>query len=336
MISNRVDVYLRKAYELGASDVHFSAGLPCKVRVDGDILDYSEEIISNDYLIELINEMLIDRIGLDHFKEYDFSYEILGLSRYRVNIFNSMSTYSMSIRAIPSKIATLDELGSPHIFKELSSKKQGLVLVTGPTGSGKSTTLAAMVDYINFKDKKHILTLEDPIEFVHTSKKSLINQRQIGIDTDSFASGLRSSLRQDPDVILIGEMRDLDTISIALTAAETGHLVFGTLHTKDAPSSIDRIVDVFPPEQQSQVKVQLSEVLVGVISQRLLKKKTGGRVAAYEIMVMVPAIKNLIRTGKIHQVKNMMQMGKSQGMELMENSIKELVDKGIIDEVYLE
>lgn len=336
MVLKGVDMYLKRAYELGASDVHFSAGLPCKIRIDGDIVDYNDEVISNDQLRLLINEMLVDRISLDQFKEYDFSYEIEGLSRYRVNIFNSMNTFSLSIRAIPGKIATLEDLDSPYIFKEFANKKQGLVLVTGPTGSGKSTTLAAMVDYINSKDKKHILTLEDPIEFVHTSKRSLVNQRQIGIDTDSFASGLRSSLRQDPDVILIGEMRDLDTISIALTAAETGHLVFGTLHTKDAPSSIDRIVDVFPPEQQAQVKVQLSEVLVGVISQRLLKKRSGGRVAAYEIMVMVPAIKNLIRTGKIHQVKNMMQMGKSQGMVLMENSVKELVDKGIVEDTYLE
>jgi twitching motility protein PilT len=256
------------------------------------------------------------------------SYGIPNLSRYRVNIFKQKGNVSLTIRLIPTKIPAMEALGLPAMAEEFAKKPQGLLLVTGPTGSGKSTTLAAIIDYINRTRGDHIITLEDPIEFVHPHKACIVNQREIGVDTESFTSGLRAALRQDPDVILVGEMRDLETISIAITAAETGHLVFGTLHTADAPQTIDRIIDVFPPEAQQQIRVQLASVLLGVMAQRLLPTIDGnGRVAAIEVLVNTPAIANLIRSEKVHQIRSVLQTGKAQGMQTMDMALRDLLQK---------
>jgi len=262
--------------------------------------------------------------------EADFSYGLPGISRFRVNAYHQRKSISLVFRVIPTKIPTLESLNMPAILQKLCYKPQGLVLVTGPTGSGKSTTLAAMIDYINRNMRKHIITLEDPIEYLHRHSLSIINQREIGFDTADFATGLRASLRQDPDVILVGEMRDLETISTAITAAETGHLVFATLHTPDAPQTIDRIIDVFPGSQQPQMRIQLSSVLLSVISQRLFAKIGGGRIAATEILINTPAVSNLIRMEKVHQIRSVMQTGRDVGMHTLEMSIKELIAKGLI------
>jgi twitching motility protein PilT len=260
--------------------------------------------------------------------DLDMSYGIPNLSRYRVNIFKQKGNVSLTIRLIPTKIPAMEALGLPAMAEEFAKKPQGLLLVTGPTGSGKSTTLAAIIDYINRTRGDHIITLEDPIEFVHPHKACIVNQREIGVDTESFTSGLRAALRQDPDVILVGEMRDLETISIAITAAETGHLVFGTLHTADAPQTIDRIIDVFPPEAQQQIRVQLASVLLGVMAQRLLPTIDGnGRVAAIEVLVNTPAIANLIRSEKVHQIRSVLQTGKAQGMQTMDMALRDLLQK---------
>lgn len=337
MIDN-INEILRTACDMGASDIHFTAGIKCKFRVDGELLDYGSIILKKEDTLVLAkqifkrnHEELLNEKG-----EIDLSYTVENLSRFRVNVFKQRGSVAISIRVIPQEIPTLEDLKAPDIFAELMKARQGLILVTGPTGSGKSTTLAAMINYINTNYKKHIITLEDPIEFVHKHNQSMINQREVGFDTGDFSSGLRASLRQDPDVILVGEMRDLETISTAITAAETGHLVLGTLHTKDAPSTVDRIIDVFPGIQQSQVRVQLSEVLLGIISQRLLKKIEGGRIASHEILVSTPAIRNMIRQEKTHQVKNVLQTNKNLGMCTMENSVKELVNNGTVHKDYAD
>lgn len=263
--------------------------------------------------------------------ELDFSYGIAGVSRFRVNAYHQRGTVSMAFRIIPSDIPTFDQLQLPSILREIYKKPQGLVLVTGPTGSGKSTTLASMISEMNKIMKKHIITLEDPIEYLHSHGTCIINQREIGFDTKSFASGLRSSLRQDPDVILVGEMRDLETISTAITAAETGHLVFATLHTTSAVMTIDRIIDVFPPSQQTQVRIQLASVLQAVISQRLFPRKDGqGRVGAFEILLNVPAVRNLIRSEKIHQIHSVIQSSRSMGMQTMEMELERLLSSGLV------
>jgi len=263
--------------------------------------------------------------------EADFSYAIHGLGRFRVNAYRQRGTSALAVRTIPFRIMSLHELSLPDVLTHFCEKPHGLVVVTGPTGSGKSTTLAALVDLINEKYDRHIITLEDPIEFLHRHKRSVVNQREIGSDTDSFAHGLRSALRQDPNVILLGEMRDLETIRICLQAAETGHLVFATLHTNDASSTIDRIIDVFPPEQQQQVKVQLGSTLQGVVAQRLLPRRDRpGRVAALEILIVTPAVRNLIREGKTHQILSVIQTGGKLGMRTMDASVKELFDRGLI------
>ncbi|MFB9886152.1 type IV pilus twitching motility protein PilT [Balneatrix alpica] len=315
-----------------ASDLHLSAGQPPLIRVDGDVRRIKMDPLDNKQVLELVYSIMNDRQRntFEQELEVDFSFEVPNLARFRVNVFNQNRGCAAAFRTIPSQILGFEALGLGGIFKDLSCKPRGLVLVTGPTGSGKSTTLAAMVDYINEHSHHHILTIEDPVEFVHEPKKSLINQRELGRDTHSFANALRSALREDPDVILVGEMRDLETIRLALTAAETGHLVFGTLHTNSASKTIDRIIDVFPAQEKAIVRSMLSESLEGVISQTLLKRKNGGRVAAHEILVGTAAVRNLIREDKIAQMYSVIQAGASHGMKTMDQSLLELVEKGVI------
>ncbi len=315
-----------------ASDLHLSAGLPPMIRVDGDIRRINVPALEHKVVHALVYDIMNDkqRKDFEEFLETDFSFEIPGLARFRVNAFNQARGASAVFRTIPSKVLTLEDLGCPQTFKEIVDVPRGLVLVTGPTGSGKSTTLAAMMDYKNDNDYSHILTIEDPIEFVHSSKKCLINQREVHRDTLGFAEALRSALREDPDIILVGELRDLETIRLALTAAETGHLVFGTLHTSSAAKTIDRIIDVFPAGEKSMVRSMLSESLRSVIAQTLLKKIGGGRIAAWEIMVGTPAIRNLIREDKVAQMYSAIQTGQATGMQTMDQALKELVQKGIV------
>ena len=316
----------------GASDLHLSAGLPPMIRVDGDVRRINLPALGNKTVHSLVYDILNDkqRKDFEEFLETDFSFEVPGVARFRVNAFNHNRGAGAVFRTIPSKVLTMDQLGMGQVFKDLAKIPRGIVLVTGPTGSGKSTTLAAMIDYINESKYDHILTVEDPIEFVHESKKSLVNQREVHRDTLGFNEALRSALREDPDVILVGEMRDLETIRLALTAAETGHIVFGTLHTSSAAKTIDRIVDVFPAEEKSMVRSMLSESLQGVISQTLLKKNGGGRVAAHEIMVGTPAIRNLIREDKIAQMYSAIQTGSAYGMQTMDQCLQNLLNKGLI------
>jgi len=316
----------------GASDLHLSAGLPPMIRVDGDIRRVNIDAFDHKEVHALIYDIMNDKQRKDYeeFFETDFSFELPGLARFRVNAFNQERGAAAVFRTIPSEILSLEDLNAPKFFAELTEKTRGLVLVTGPTGSGKSTTLAAMVDHINKGRYEHILTVEDPIEFVHTSQKSLINQREVHRDTQSFNAALRSALREDPDIILVGEMRDLETIRLALTAAETGHLVFGTLHTTSAAKTIDRIIDVFPAAEKDMIRSMLSESLQAVISQTLLKKVGGGRIAAHEIMVGTPAIRNLIREAKVAQMYSAIQTGRRDGMQTLDQNLKELMDAGKI------
>jgi twitching motility protein PilT len=302
------------------------------IRVDGDVRRINIPALENKDVNSLVYDIMNDNQRKDYEQnlEVDFSFEVPNLARFRVNAFNSNRGPAAVFRTIPSEVLTLDDLGAPDIFKTISDTPRGLVLVTGPTGSGKSTTLAAMVDHINQHKHHHILTIEDPIEFVHDNKLSLINQREVHRDTHSFSNALRSALREDPDVILVGELRDLETIRLAMTAAETGHLVFGTLHTTSAPKTIDRIIDVFPGEEKSMIRSMLSESLRAVISQTLLKKIGGGRVAAHEIMIAVPAIRNLIREDKIAQMYSSIQTGASHGMQTMDQCLINLVNHGVV------
>lgn len=315
-----------------ASDLHLSTGSPPLIRVDGDVRKLNIPAFDAKDVNALVYDIMNDRQRKEYEEnlEVDFSFEVPNLARFRVNAFNQNRGPAAVFRTIPSKILSLDELGCPDIFREISDTPRGLVLVTGPTGSGKSTTLAAMVDYINDSKNDHILTIEDPIEFVHENKLCLINQREVHRDTLSFEAALRSALREDPDVILVGEMRDLETIRLAMTAAETGHLVFGTLHTTSAPKTIDRIIDVFPAAEKSMVRSMLSESLRAVISQTLIKKVGGGRVAAHEIMIGTPAIRNLIREDKIAQMYSAIQTGMSNGMQTMDQCLQNLVNRGMI------
>ena len=315
-----------------ASDLHLSAGLPPIIRVDGDVRRINLPPLEHKEVHELIYEIMNDkqRRDFEEFLETDFSFEVPGLARFRVNAFNQNRGAGAVFRTIPSKVLTMEELGHGQVFREVSMVERGLILVTGPTGSGKSTTLAAMVDYINENRYSHILTIEDPIEFVHESKKCLVNQREVHRDTLGFSEALRSALREDPDVILVGELRDLETIRLALTAAETGHVVFSTLHTNSAAKTIDRIVDVFPGEEKAMVRSMLSESLQAVISQTLLKRVGGGRVAAHEIMLATPAIRNLIREDKIAQMYSAIQTGGGMGMQTMDQSLRNLLQKGLI------
>ena len=316
----------------GASDLHLSAGLPPMIRVDGDVRRINVPAMEHKQVHALIYDIMNDKQRKDYeeFLETDFSFEVPGVARFRVNAFNQNRGAGAVFRTIPSKVLTMEDLGMGDVFKKISDVPRGLVLVTGPTGSGKSTSLAAMLDYINCNKYQHILTIEDPIEFVHESKKCLVNQREVHRDTLGFAEALRSALREDPDIILVGEMRDLETIRLALTAAETGHLVFGTLHTTSAAKTIDRIVDVFPGEEKAMVRSMLSESLQAVISQTLLKKIGGGRVAAHEIMIGTPAIRNLIREDKIAQMYSAIQTGGNLGMQTLDMCLKSLVAKGLV------
>ncbi|MEC7814868.1 MAG: type IV pilus twitching motility protein PilT [Pseudomonadota bacterium] len=316
----------------GASDLHLSAGLPPMIRVDGDVRRINLPPMEHKEVHGLIYDIMNDKQRKDYeeFLETDFSFEVPGVARFRVNAFNQNRGAGAVFRTIPSKVLTMEDLGMGQVFKDISSVPRGLVLVTGPTGSGKSTTLAAMMDYINDTRYEHILTIEDPIEFVHESKKCLVNQREVHRDTLGFNEALRSALREDPDIILVGELRDLETIRLALTAAETGHLVFGTLHTTSAAKTIDRVVDVFPAEEKSMVRSMLSESLQAVISQTLMKKMGGGRIAAHEIMIGTAAIRNLIREDKIAQMYSSIQTGGSLGMQTLDQCLERLLQKGLI------
>ncbi|VUZ26497.1 Twitching mobility protein [uncultured Comamonas sp.] len=316
-----------------ASDLHLSAGLPPMIRVHGDVRRINVEPLDHKMVHSMVYDIMTDgqRKAYEEDLEVDFSFEIAGLARFRVNAFNQYRGAAAVFRTIPSKILTLEDLNAPKIFADLALKPRGLVLVTGPTGSGKSTTLAAMLDYLNSNEQGHILTVEDPIEFVHQSKKCLVNQREVGPMTKTFSAALRSALREDPDCILVGEMRDLETIRLAMTAAETGHLVFGTLHTSSAAKTIDRIIDVFPAEEKEMVRAMLSESLQAVISQTLCKTKDGnGRVAAHEIMIGTSAIRNLIREAKVAQMYSAIQTGSNFGMQTLDQNLSELVRRNLV------
>jgi len=316
----------------GASDLHLSAGLPPMIRVDGDVRRINLPALEHKEVQALIYDIMNDtqRVAFEKHLETDFSFEVPGVARFRVNAFNQSRGAGAVFRTIPSRVQSMEELGMGEVFRKMTDAPRGLVLVTGPTGSGKSTTLAAMIDYLNSHRHHHILTIEDPIEFVHESRKCLINQREVHRDTRSFATALRSALREDPDVILVGEMRDLETIRLALTAAETGHLVFGTLHTTSAAKTIDRIIDVFPGDEKSMVRSMLSESLLAVVSQTLVKKIGGGRVAAHEIMLGTSAIRNLIREDKVAQMYSSIQSGGSLGMQTLDMGLRDLVTKGLV------
>ena len=320
------------AHRSGASDVHLSAAEPPRVRIHGDMKRLEHPALSAEDVHNMVFDIMSDalRRQFQETNDVDFSFELGDLARFRVNVFRGRRGEGAVFRTIPTKVMTIEDLGLPGILKEVCDKEKGLVLVTGPTGSGKSTTLAAMIDYINEGYEGHILTIEDPIEFVHHSKKCLINQREVGPHTMSFSAALRGALREDPDVILVGEMRDLETISLALTAAETGHLVFGTLHTSSAPKTVDRIIDVFPAAQQEQIRIMFSESIQAVVTQTLLKKRAGGRIAALEVLIGTPAVRNLIREGKVHQIPSAMQTGQKVGMQTLDMALIELVRRNMV------
>ena len=326
-----IDEMLKAANERGASDLHITVGVPPKIRIDGELIDIADERIMPAGAENLIMPIIPDhaRKQLVEMGESDFSYAIAGVGRYRVNAFRQRGSYACVIRIVGTRIPSPQELGFPESVVALTELKRGLVIVTGPTGSGKSTTLASLVDVINSTQNVNVITLEDPIEYLHRHNKAIVNQREIGVDSFSYTSALRAALREDPDVIMVGEMRDLDTISTAITAAETGHLVLSTLHTTGAANTIDRIIDVFPPHQQQQIRIQLAGVLESVISQQLLPKVLGGRVAAFEVMHTNTAIKNLIRESKTHQIDNIIQTNRKLGM-MMEDAIMELYMRGEI------
>ncbi|ADG82602.1 twitching motility protein [Thermincola potens JR] len=328
-----IEELLKMAVERGASDLHLTVNAAPVVRVHGELRHLPLPVLTYQDLKRLAAEILNEeqKVQFEEKGELDFSYSIYGYARFRVNVFKQRGTPAIAARIIPPVILNTDELGLPEVVKTLVRKPNGLILVTGPTGSGKSTTLAAMIDQLNKETTGHIITLEDPIEFLHTHQNCIINQREIGLDSKTFAAGLRAALRQDPDVILVGEMRDLETIATAITAAETGHLVLATLHTAGAVQTIDRIIDVFPPHQQEQIRVQLALILQGVISQTLIPRADhAGRVPAVEVLVATPAVRNMIREGKTHQLMTAMQAGAKYGMQTMDQSLKSLYKKGLI------
>ena len=330
----QIDQYLVSALKQNASDLHFISGDPLRARIHGNLQNMQKDNLTIDHVKECMLEIM-DGNAQEAFEENDaadFAYEIADVSRFRVNVFRHLNGIGAVLRAIPSKALSLEDLNMPKIIHELCRHTQGMILVTGKTGSGKSTTLAAMIDAMNKRLKGHILTIEDPVEFVHKSKGCLISQRELGVHTKSFADALRSALREDPDVILVGEMRDLETISIAVTAAEMGILVMGTLHTNGAAQTVDRIINSFPADKQSHIRTMISTSLRGVVSQQLLPtKQKAGRVAALEVLINTPAVSNLIRQGKLDQLETAMQAGGNQGMQTMDNALMELVNKGLID-----
>ena len=337
----QIDTLLTRMIENKASDLHLSISSSPKMRKHGELIDVGDDILTEEILKNMIFEILTEEQQKTFMekKDLDFAYEIPSVARFRVNYFLQKRGLSAVFRIIPTIILTIEELGITKEILKFTDLNKGLVLVTGPTGSGKSTTLAAIIDYINKNKKEHILTIEDPIEFVHENKECLVSQREVGSHTQSFASALRAALREDPDIVLVGEMRDLETIELAITAAETGHLVFGTLHTSSAAKTIDRIIDVFPANQQEQIRTMLSESLKGVISQQLLKKADGsGRIVAMEILFVNMAISNLIREAKTHQIPSLMQMGKADGMQLLDQAIMDLLMRKVItrEEAYLK
>ena len=330
---NRLDELLRIGHAKGASDVHLVAGSAPIYRINGQLIPTDEGRLMPNDTYEMAKSILTDELWevLENKREVDLSYSIENISRFRVNIFYQKSAVSIAFRVIPRDIPSIETLGIPTILRKVVQRPHGLFLVTGPTGSGKSTSLASMIDFMNQTMNKHIITLEDPIEYIHSHKQSIIVQREIGFDTLSFANGLRASLRQDPDVILVGELRDLETIQTAITAAETGHLVMGTLHTQDTAGTIDRIIDVFPAHQRNQTRTMLANVLLGVMSQRLFRRTDlSGRVVATEVLINNPAIANLIRTEKMHQIPNVLQTSRELGMHTMEMSIKDLIAQRLI------
>ena len=328
-MENFKEIIYRAAQDSHISDLHMTVGLPPIYRLDGDLVNQGDHILTDEDTEFAVRQLATDAQmeTLKKTGEVDFAVTYDGSIRMRCNAFYQQGHIALALRMLPLKVPTVEELELAQIIVEQAEKPRGLVLLTGPTGSGKSSTLAAMLDHINHTRRRHIITLENPIEFVHVHDKCIVNQREVGDDTDSFAAGLRAALRQDPDVILVGEMRDLETISTAITAAETGHLVFGTLHTKGAANTIDRIIDVFPPEQQEQIRIQLADVLEAAIAKALLPKIGGGRVAAYEILVATPAVRSLIRQNKSFQIPSAMQTGKRQGMQLLDDALVDLVRK---------
>jgi len=327
-----ITALLTFASQAGASDVHLSSGEPPMIRLHSEMKRLDHPALSREKVHDMIYDIMNDgqRKSFEERLELDFSFDMGAIGRFRVNVFMQQRGEGVVFRTIPSKILSIEQLGLPPILKRMTDKEKGLILVTGPTGSGKSTTLAAMVDYLNDTFEGHIITIEDPIEFTHRSKKCLVNQRELGSHTYSFANALRAVLREDPDIILVGEMRDLETIQLAITAAETGHLVFGTLHSPSAPGTVDRVIDVFPAEQQEQIRAQFADSIEAVVTQTLCKKKGGGRVAALEILVATTAVRNLIREGKNHQIPSAMQVGQKDGMQTMDMSLVDLVNRGLI------
>ena len=323
---------LEFAFQQDASDIHISSGESPMMRIHGSMKRIKAPALTPEQTHSLLYDVMSDtqRKQFEENSDLDFSMQLGEIARFRVNVFRQQRGLGAVFRKIPTKILSIEQLNLPPIIGELTNRQKGLILVTGPTGSGKSTTLASMVDLINETEEGHILTIEDPIEFVHPSKKCLVNQREIGPHSKSFSNALRAALREDPDIVLVGELRDLETIQLALTAAETGHLVFGTLHTSSAPKTVDRIIDVFPPAQQQQVRTMFAESIQAVITQTLCKKQGGGRIAALEILIGTTAVRNLIREGKIHQIPGVMQTSQGVGMQTLEMHLRELVDKGLI------
>src|ERR671916_387516 len=339
MMESGLNDYLFDAIKMGASDLHITVGLPPMVRLHGHVRPLDYPAFTGNTTREMIYDILSNdqRQRLENEWELDFAYTLPRTARFRVNVYFQKGSIGAAFRTIPHEIRTLGELGLPKAVEEMTERPRGLVLVTGPTGSGKSTTLAAMIDRINETRSEHIMSVEDPIEFLHSHKRCIVNQREVKQDTHGFAQALKHMLRQDPDVILVGEMRDLETISLAVTAAETGHLVFGTLHTQDAPQTVDRIIDVFPPHQQHQVRAQLANALQGIITQTLIPRRDGsGRVVACEVLVPTPGVRNLIREAKNHQIYSAMQTGGKFGMQTMDAALVELVRRGLISEAEAE